>query len=522
MDDSFKKAWTLGPVALVLGLLVLLAGSASGLAVAHKAIAKDDVTLRPAFFFNPNNTPNPDVVLSCPDPVFTIALSIDRSDAINLRRELGGETQERIIKDSTKQFLDSLYNKVVLSHGGKVNVILNAVAMSSVNQNRVDGSGNKIVEINSDRRTLDAMQQDVENIYFGDVDTTYAQADPEPNPDTPGIIEGKIRAGDRRFASDPSDSSPSRYKYGYNPMGEIYDNYGASEDAKLHQNDVGKANFDDALLDVAKEASKPGQHVDMSLLLGSGIWDNWDHNDRQFDSRDDRRADWSWDRFDAAIKTVNALRSGTPVPSTTYGPRPPMAVRAIMYNTDFDTKNELEHVYGSQSDKIGYAYAQNRFSNIVMAGNSFRDELNAALQNVVDSIGFSGSCVSVVPSNHNASIKIELFESDGVTPLPKLLKIPEGTEHDIRIRITNTSSVGVSLFDINLALNGAPPFLNGIMLAPGDSYPDIPWTIKVKLGEAGQHLVFDTGGHTSLAFGNRPANDSATLDVDPGRDPLPS
>lgn len=208
MDDSFKKAWTLGPVALVLGLLVLLAGSASGLAVAHKAIAKDDVTLRPAFFFNPNNTPNPDVVLSCPDPVFTIALSIDRSDAINLRRELGGETQERIIKDSTKQFLDSLYNKVVLSHGGKVNVILNAVAMSSVNQNRVDGSGNKIVEINSDRRTLDAMQQDVENIYFGDVDTTYAQADPEPNPDTPGIIEGKIRAGDRRFASDPSDSSP--------------------------------------------------------------------------------------------------------------------------------------------------------------------------------------------------------------------------------------------------------------------------------------------------------------------------
>lgn len=477
MNLVHKKAWTLITSAIAVGLVVLVTLSVSAGPTLTPQIAAQSQSIRRAAPAA-NNTANIPLTVDCATPVFTIELSIDRSEEIIATPSFGGQTQEQVIKASTKRFLDQLYQKIVVpntANGGTVNVLLNAVASMSVAQNRVDGAGKKIIAI-TDAASLSALQQDVDNIYF-----------------KPG--NGHVSATNPYGVSDPSN--PSLYKYGYNPPGLLYTNYDTTyEDPALKENDMGKANFDDALLEVAKEASSStwnnaaaGKHIDMSLVLAAGRWANWDHADRTYDSKTDRLVDTSSARVTAAKNTVNALRTGTAVPSTPYVSRPAMASRAIYFATFSNIFQDLEGVWGTISGNMGHAYALNAANNPTA---QFGPDLNTALDKVVNSITMTGSCPIVTPPT--ASISLTALNPDG-TPLASLINVQEGIPQNIVLRVSNTSTV--KLYNVQIKVNGSiidtQDLDGGITLDKSSS-------INIALGELpanGGNYIFDVQGTTS-------------------------
>lgn len=387
MTSPHKKVFKHLPLAVVAILAVIATGTATVSPLLRNASTASGAKARPSWILTPNNTANPPLSLSCNKPVFTIALSIDRSDLIVRNPAFAGKSQVDIIKAESKKFIDKLYQKIVVAQGGTVNVLLSAVATQAVWQNRYDAGGKKIVEINSDPQTLVDLQQDIENIYFGPVPTMVNPANPFG-------------------ASNPADNNT--HKYGYNTAGKLFTNYDTTfEDPAKKENTAGKANFDDALLEVAKEASTPdwntpapGQHIDMSLLLGSGVWPNWDHNNRTFEFKTDRLDDYSWNRLDPAIESVNKFRQTGPIAGTPYDIVQPIYTRAIFFKATSSVANELEHVWGNKSSMIDFAYQEDPFTNLPTP--QFEIDLNASLQKVVDSVKFNAVCPPSYQHHHRS------------------------------------------------------------------------------------------------------------------------
>lgn len=501
-----KKSFLIAGAVSVVVMLILVALVATTALTMDFSRNKDTVSTKAARLtpFVANATADPGVTLTCPNPIFTIALNIDRGLALDHSRNMNGKTQVEIIKSSTQQFLANLYDKIVVPHGGKVNVLLNAMAVTSVSYNRLDASNNKIIEMNSDPLTLTALQQDVQDMYFMDWPGQVTPANPY------GI---------------QNPSSLSQRKYGYNPSGVINNNYQGAvdhEDPADQANFLAKANFDDALLEVAKAGSTtfnnpaPGQHIDMSLMLASGVWDIQNHADRVFSFRNDRIVDWSPQRFAYAKDSIDALRKGTSVPSTSYGARPPMSVRGIFFNSAASVKNELEGMFGATSDVIGYAYAENGFN--YAPSNTYEAELNQELDDVVNSISFDPGCPVVPPPSTTPTIEVSLFNADG-TPQVGPLTIDEGSSHDLFVHVKNTSSV--RLFNITLTINSLPVAFT-LQLDPGEEATPTLKQIVIPFGTGTTNFNFTAEGFTSSMLGTLRADDTIDLPVNVNPNKFPS
>lgn len=312
-----------------------------------------------------NDTPNPtDGYMFCENPIFTIALMIDRSGSVS------GIAENPVnYKKSINLFLDDLYNELVVSRHGQVNVILFAFGARSVIQNPTTSSGELITSI-SDAPSLEVMKNSVERIFF---------------------TKGSWSDDASTLSADTS-----------NPY-DVARGYNAGSVSEQHEG-MGGTNWDDALQDVAKIGKSPafssferGKHIDLALMLTDGEPNINNDENRTFEIADIQGSDHSNRSF--LIDDVKELRTGIP------GVRPPMDVRGLLINANADENMNLVFGEGSQ--------------NWTKATN-FKEDLQDVLDALLASIDTDEECswipiypkmsVRVLSSSHSHDVSFELVE----------------------------------------------------------------------------------------------------------------
>ncbi|MFN8016078.1 MAG: hypothetical protein U0R17_05680 [Acidimicrobiia bacterium] len=327
-----------------LSALILIAVALASITFRDSKTKSTHVKAQTVRLSETSDTNNPVATLFCENPIFTIALSLDRS---------GSVTQDNpaapgLYKDSVNRFLQKLYDELVDRRHGKVNVIVNAFGSRSVNQNPKSSTGELSIAI-TDSTSLNSLKSAVDRIYFAD----HAVGN---DPYT--------------MSRDPSD--PYDIARGYNAGSYTSTNINFSA-----------TNWDDALLDIKNIGSSPmfssfdrGKHIDLALMLTDGKPNVNNDSDRVFQPSDVNDSDHSNRSY--IIDTVNELRQGQ------AGVRPPMDVRGVLINSDEGTShddavNAMNQVFGADS-------------NSWLLAENFDSDLQKVLDAVLASIDTDEEC----------------------------------------------------------------------------------------------------------------------------------
>lgn len=391
-----------------------------------------------------NDVVNPEISVSCLNPVITLALVLDRSGSIYAN----DPGDPALYKKTVNDFLDTLSSQMI-SRNGKVNVLLYAFGSRSVNQNKTTSSNQMITAI-TDTASLDDMKDAVNKIWFS-----------QPN----ALVSDKNHNGSIDDIPDvypTPNPNPDEY-YGMVGSNEPYDIRRGYNPNSYEQGNYSMTNWDDALTQVANIGKSAyanpakGKHIDLALVLTDGDPNVNNGSDGVFSPSDLSGYSSAQGRI-YAQNTVKELRQGT-------SNRPPMAVRGVLINSD--KTSAMDEVFGTGSD------------NYSTAGN-FESDLKDELQNIINSIENDEVCqfdyvepgISVQVNPDNVTVE------------------ENGDAKYVTMKITNTSIVK----DKNGVVKNVVPKLTGVTLTIGGQTYNVgnleqdpithTVTIKVSLGEA--------------------------------------
>lgn len=409
----------------------------------------------------PNDTENPDIVVDCVSPVLTVALSIDRSTSV-----YGNENQYR---STVKAFIDTLYNEIV-SRGGRINLIVNAFASRSVNQNPTTGSGtDRTMQTTiSNASTRDVLKSSIDRIFFTD--------------------NRGASGGNHYFAASNDAYDVAR---AYNPALQGPGSYGTT-------------NWDDALLDIARIASSPtynnvapGHHIDLGLVLTDGNPNTHNGTNRIF-APSDVNTTVTTGSSSYPKDTVSALRSGAAVAGIPA--RPPMAVRGVLIASS--AESFMREVFGTGSQN--YSLASN-----------FGSDLDAQLTEIVNSLT-EGECGKTVVT---PALTLTLNRTS-------ISVVENGAPQPVQVTITNPSPVPVA--DIQVRVNGT--VIRTLNLSPGASIT-FTYVVHLDIGDSLPSVLDFVAQGTATPLSNQKFADGAsskkveasdTLGVAVKRLPLPA
>lgn len=383
MDDSLKPAQQqlLHKLIIAIVLAVLIALLFSYLnntsTPNHRKVTKlDGVSIVASK--SAENIPT-DAIRVCEGPIFTVALTVDRSGSIVNR---AADTPE-IYKNNVKRFIQKLYDEIVVSKKGKLNVLLYAFASRSVMQNESGSNGQRITLV-SDDNSLNSMKNAVDRIYFAN--NAYSN-------DASSMAKS---------TSDPYDIARS-----YN-AGAV-----TTEEVPMFF-----TNWDDAFLDIDNVATnsysstEPGKHIDLALMITDGQPNANNDSDRVFQTADITNSDQSNRTY--LINDVNNLRKGN------NGKYPPIDVRGILINPSEDADSAMNLVFGNKGPR-----------NWEKA-DDFDNALQEKLDMIVDDINANEEC-------HWEYIqpKIRLDAVDFNPTLPVTLQEGNQNGRTVTVRICN-------------------------------------------------------------------------------------
>lgn len=447
-------------ISIIAVAVTTIVGSTASTGATANAEAAQSVVLKAA-----NETPNPEIDLDCENPILTVALAIDRSGSV-----YGNQTA---YLNTVNQFIDDLYFAIVDGvEGGQVNIIFNAFASRSVNQNdRIPfGAGSLMKTQITDIASRDAMKAAVSRIHFRLSNDTI---------------------GNDYFAASNDSYDIAR---GYNPARQGDDYYAFT-------------NWDDGLMDITRLASspwynnsQPGKHIDLALFLTDGSPNISNGSDRIFQVGD--RAN-TYDEVNSWLypaQTVSALRTGSPVSGTSA--RPPMAVKGVL-------------IASSASQQMANAFGEGNYSTASNFGNDLKKELDEIVNNIVT----DAECAKEVVT---PSLQLSINPSS-------VTLTEDGGNRVVQIRVTNPSPVPIT--NVRVRVNGT--LINTISsIAPNGGTSVISYVVGVDIGETlpGSIPITATGTASPtpnqvLASGNETESVSAppaTLSVTIIRLPLPA
>lgn len=409
---------------------------------------------------------NPIVTVTCEKAEFTMALVVDRSGSVYDNRET--------YKEKVKEFIENVYSK--LGNDAKLNVIINAFATRSVNQNDIipDSDGTLKTSI-TDSVSLEKMKDVVDEIYF--------------------IDGGSFSVGDGYFAKS-NDSEDIRKSY--NPTADTIKAYG----------NHGATNWEDAtkkIVELRRDAynqSKPGKRIDLMVMLTDGVPTTGNGTDHIFKPADDID---NFGNSEMVNLGINAARDNVAELRNPTDGTFPTAVRSVLINSN--QEYAMKKVFGSNPTDPNVP--QNYYTT-----ENFGNSLSQVLDGLITSIETTEECTTtyVYP-------KIQLIVS------PANFSINEGIGNGKLVTITvKNLTIGSKLENVTLSTLGynspgmliqVPGFAPGELQAagkPGDTYV-YQHLFEIPLGGSYQP------GFDIYAWGNIP--DGPRIKVAPGADPEP-